>query len=300
MRIFLTGATGFIGSRVTSELLKAGHEVLGLTRSDAGARTLEAAGASVHRGELTDLDGLTRGAAAADAVIHLAFDHDFSNFAANCEKDARAVGALSSGLKGSDRPLVVTSGVGMGSDGSGRPATEDVFDAANPHPRAASERACEAALQAGANVSVVRLPQVHDTRRQGLITPYVELSRDKGLTAYVGEGGNRWSAAHVDDVARLYVLAVERAGPGVRHNAVDEEGVPMRDIAEVVAEGLGVPAISLSAEDAGAHFGWLSIFAGLDMSATSAITRARLGWSPTGPGLISDLRRMDYSRPLAA
>lgn len=295
MRIFLTGATGFIGSAIVPELIGAGHQVLGLTRSDAGAKSLVAAGADVHRGDLEDLDSLRSGAAAADGVIHTAFDHDFSRFVANCEKDRRVIEALGTALAGSDRPLVITSGTGMGNAEPGRPATEDVFNTAHPNPRVASELAGAAMLAAGVNVSVVRLPQVHDTVKQGLITPLVEVAREKGVSAYVGDGRNRWPAAHVGDVARLYRLVLEKREAGARYNAVAEEGIPVRDIAEVIGHGLGVPVVSLSPEDAAAHFGWLAAFAGLDLLASGAVTQARLGWHPTGPGLIADLERMRYS-----
>jgi nucleoside-diphosphate-sugar epimerase len=294
MNVFVTGATGFIGSVVTKELLRAGHQVLGMTRSEPGAKSLEAAGAKVHRGTLEDLDSVSSGAASSDAVIHCAFDHDFSNFLANCEKDRRVITAIGDALVGSDRPLVITSGVGMGSVGDGKPAREDVFDALHANPRKASEEAGNAVLQRGVNVSVVRLPQVHDPVKQGLITPYVEHAREKGVVAYIGEGKTRWSAAHVSDVARLYVLALERQEAGARWNAVAEEGVSMRDIAEVIGAGLKVPVKSIAPQEAGAHFGWLAIFAGLDMSATSAQTQAKLNWHPTGPGLIEDLKRMNY------
>jgi nucleoside-diphosphate-sugar epimerase len=294
MRVFLTGATGFIGSAIVPELLKAGHQVLGLTRSDAGAQALAAAGAQAHRGSLEDPGSLRDGAAQADGVIHCAFDHDFSNFLANCQKDTRAIEALASALKGSDRPLVITSGVGMGSPGPGQPATEDVFNLDHPNPRSASEIAGAAALEAGVNVSVMRLPQVHDPVRQGLITPSIEIARAKGVSAYVGDGANRWAAAHVLDVARLYPLALERGQPGARYNAVAEEGVSAREIAEVVGAGLKLPVVSLTPEEAAGHFGWFAMFAGLDMPASSAWTRETLGWTPTGPGLIADLKAMDY------
>lgn len=294
MRVFLTGATGFIGSAIVPELLKAGHQVLGLTRSDAGAQALAAAGAQVHRGSLEDPDSLRAGAAQADGVIHCAFDHDFSNFAANCQKDSRAIRALGSVLAGSDRPLVITSGTGMGDPGDGRPATEDVFNLDHPNPRSASEVAGAAALAAGVNVSVMRLPQVHDTLRQGLVTYTVAIAREKGVSAYVGDGLNRWPAAPVLDVARLYRLALERARAGARYHAVAEEGVTAREIAEVVGAGLKVPAVSLTPEEAADHFGWMAMFASLDMPASSAWTRGTLGWSPTGPTLIADLKAMDY------
>jgi nucleoside-diphosphate-sugar epimerase len=294
MRVFLTGATGFIGSALVSELIGAGHQVLGLTRSDAGARSLAAAGAEVHRGALEDLESLRRGAAAADSVIHTAFDHDFSNFVANCEKDRRAIEALGGALKGSDRPLVITSGTGMGNAAPGRPATEDVLNTEHLNPRVASELAGAAMLAAGVNVTVVRLPQVHDTVKQGLITPAVALAREKGVSAYVGDGGNRWSAAQVLDVARLYRLALEARKAGSRYHAVAEEGVAVRDIADVIGRGLKVPVVALSPEEAAEHFGWLAPFAALDLPASSAQTQARLGWRPTGPGLIADLERMRW------
>ena len=295
MRVFLSGATGFIGSRIVSELIAAGHQVLGLTRSEAGARWLEEAGAEVHRGSLDDPGSLASGAAQADAVIHTAFDHDFSNFVANCQKDRRVIEAMGSVLAHSNRPLIITSGTGMGSAEPGRPATEDVVDWNNINPRIASERAGADQSAKGVSVAVVRLPQVHDTVKQGLITPAVEIARAKGVSAYVGDGANRWPAAHVTDVARLYRLALERHEAGARYHAVAEEGLPVRQIAEVIGAGLRVPAVSLSPAEAAVHFGWLGPFAGLDLPASSAWTRERLGWEPTGPSLIADLERMDYA-----
>lgn len=295
MRIFLTGATGFVGSRVLPELLAAGHQVLGLARSEAGAAALAAAGAAVHRGTLEEPASLAAGAAQADAVIHTAFDHDFANFVANCEKDRVAISAMGAALKGSNRPLVITSGIGVGLPATGGPAVEDVFNDAHANPRIASERAGNALLDAGVDVRVVRLPQVHDTERQGLISPYIAISREKRVAAYLGEGANRWAAAHVSDVARLFAAVIDRGAAGLRYHAVDEEGVSARAIAEVVAAGLGVPAASLSPEAAAAHFGWFVMFAGMDMPASSALTRARLGWRPSGPDLLSDLRQMDYA-----
>jgi nucleoside-diphosphate-sugar epimerase len=291
MRVFLTGATGFIGSAIIPELLSAGHQVLGLTRSDAGAETLKAAGVEPFHGTLEAPETLRAGAAQADAVIHCAFDHDFSDFVAICEKDRRAIEALGDALVGSDRPLVITSGTGMGSRGPGQVATEDYIDLAHPTPRKASEEAGRAVADRGVNVSVIRLPQVHDPYKQGLITPYVQIVREKRVAAYLGEGLNRWPAAHVLDVARLYVLALERAEPGSRYNAVAEEGIPVRQIAEVVARGLKIPAVSVSPEEAPAHLGWLALFAGFDMPASSAITQQTLNWHPTGPTLIEDLEQ---------
>jgi len=301
MRVFLTGATGFIGSAIVSELLQAGHQVIGLTRSEAGAQALIAAGAEAHRGNLDDLDSLRSGAAKADGVIHCAFDHsafghDFSKFIEVCEKDRRAIEAIGDVLAGSHRSLVITSGTGLGNAAPGQPATEDYFDLNHQNPRKASEEAGASAAQRGVNVSVVRLPQVHDTVKQGLVTYAVQLTREKGVSAYIGEGMNRWPAAHVRDVACLYRLALEKGEAGSRYNAVAEEGIPMRAIAEVIGKGLKVPVVSLSPEEAQTHFGWLALFTGFDMPASSAQTREKLGWNPTGPGLIADLENMRYAQ----
>lgn len=295
MRVFVTGATGFIGSAVIAELIKAGHQVLGMTRSEEGARVLMAAGAQAHRGDLEDLESLRSGAAQADGVIHLAFDHNFSNFAANCEKDSRAIEALGAALAGSNRPLVITSGTAMGSAVPGQFATEDVFNANNSNPRSASEVAGAALSAAGVNVSVVRLPQVHNTARQGLITLLIEAARQKAVSAYIGDGSNRWPAAHVLDVARLYRFVLEKREPGSRYHAVAEEGVPVRAIAEVIGRGLKLPVVALSGEQAAAHFGWLAVFAGLDLPASGVQTRERLQWRPAGPGLIADLEQMHWA-----
>ncbi|MFL9875617.1 SDR family oxidoreductase [Paraburkholderia megapolitana] len=294
MRIFLTGATGFIGSALVPELINAGHQVIGVTRSDAGAQALIEAGAEVHRGTLEDPESLRSGAAKADAVIHTAFDHDFSRFVENCEKDKRVIAALGSALAGSDRPLVITSGTGMGSGDHGEPATEDVFNTSHPNPRIASELAGNALLDAGVNVSVVRLPQVHNPFKQGLISPLIAITREKGVVAYVGDGSNRWPAGHLSDVARLYRLAVEKRERGARYHAVGEEGVSAREIAEALGRGLKLPVVSIAPEEAQAHFGWMAIFVGLDMPASSALTQARLGWKPTGPTLIADLDEARY------
>ena len=295
MRVFLTGATGFIGSAIVPELINAGHQVLGLARSDAGAEALAAAGAQVHRGTLEDPESLRRGAAKADGVIHCAFDHNFSNFVANCEKDTRAIEAMGDALVGSDRPLIITSGTGMGTAAPGVLATEDVVNLHHPNPRVASEAAGISVAERGVNVSVVRLPQVHDPVKQGLISYAVAVAREKGVSPYIGEGLNRWPAVHVLDAARLYRLALEKGESASRYHAVAEEGVPVRQIAEVIGRGLKVPVVSLTAEQAPAHFGWLAMFAGYDMPASSAQTQAKLGWKPTGPGLIADLEQMRYS-----
>ena len=293
MRVFVTGATGNIGSAVVRELIAAGHRVLGLCRSDQKAAGLAAAGAEVQRGSLEDPDSLRRGAAQADGVIHLAFNHDFSRFVANCEDDRRVIKMLGAALAGSGRPLIVTSGTPIANTVPGEPARED-----NPivgsavHPRAASEEAAAAVAADGINVSVVRLPQVHDPVTQGLITPAIGMYREKGLCAYVGDGLNRWPAAHLLDVARLYRLAIEKAEPNARYHAVAEEGVPMREIAGAIGRRLKLPVKSLAAEEARAFFGWLAMFAAHDMPASSAQTRSKLGWRPIGPGLIADLEQL--------
>lgn len=294
MRIFLTGATGFIGAAIVPELINAGHQVIGMTRSDTGAQALIDAGAEVHRGTLEDPESLRSGAAKADAVIHTAFDHDFSRFVENCEKDKRAIAALGSVLAGSDRPLIITSGTGMGSGEHGQLATEDVFNISHPNPRIASEVAGNALLEAGVNVSVVRLPQVHNPFKQGLISPLVAIARDKGVSAFVGEGRNRWPAGHLSDVARLYRLAVEKRQQGARYHAVGEEGISSREIAEALGRGLNLPVVSISPDEAASHFGWMAMFVGLDMPASSAQTQARLNWHPTGPTLIADLNEARY------
>ncbi len=293
MKVFVTGATGFIGSAVVQELLGAGHQVLGMTRSESSAQSLIDAGAEAHLGTLEDLESLKRGAAVSDGVIHLAFDHDFSNFVANCEKDRRAIEALGSALAGTDRPLIITSGVGFGSAAPGQTATEDIVNFSQPVPRV-TEQAGASALESGVNVSVVRLPQVHNTVKQGLVTPLIAIAREKGVFAYIGDGMNRLSAAHVLDTARLYRLALEKHEAGARYNAVAEEGVPFRDIAEVIGRGLKVPVVSISPEEASAHFGFYAAFPGLDLPASSTLTQERLGWHPTGPGMIADLEQMRY------
>src|SRR5271168_1012560 len=294
MRVFVTGATGFIGSAIVPELINAGHQVLGLTRSEAGAKSLVAAGAEVHRGDIEDLESLRRGAAMSDGVIHTAFNHDFSKFVANCEADRRAIEAMGSVLAGSDRPFLITSGTGMGNTAPGQPASEENFNPNHPNPRKASELAGVSVAERGVNVLVVRLPQVHDTVKQGLITYLVAVAREKGVSAYVGEGLNRWPAVHRLDCARLYRLAIEKGSAGARYHAVAEEGVGFREIAEVIGRGLKMPAVSMSPEEAAKHFGWLAEFAGFDLPASSALTQERLGWHPAGPGMISDLENMRY------
>ena len=286
MKVFLTGATGFVGSALIPELIHAGHQVLGLTRSEQGARALAAAGAEVHHGSLEDLDSLKEGAARSDGVIHLAFIHDWSKFAENCEIDHRAIEALGSVLAGSDRHLIVTGGL-AGLAKTGQAATEDdLIPPDFPFPRVSEQTAL--ALK-GVSASVMRLPQVHDPIKQGLVTYLIAVAREKGLSAYMTEGHNRWAAAHVSDVARLYRLVLEKHEGGAKYHAVAEEGVSLKAIAESIGRGLKVPVVSLSPEEAAVHFGWLTMFAGSDLAASSEKTRKKLGWNPTGPSLISDL-----------
>ena len=300
MRVFVTGATGFIGSRIVPELVSAGHQVLGLARNDAGAQSLAAAGAQVQRGELEDLESLRNGAAACDAVIHTAFRHfqhfrhDLTKFAENCEVDKRAIETIGAVLEGSSRPFIVSSGVGVA---QGRAATEDdpPIPLSATYPRA-SESTAVALLEHGVNALVMRLPQVHDTVKQGLITPLVAIARAKGVSAYVGDGHNRWPAVHVVDAAHLYRLALEKGIAGARYHAVAEGGVPLKDIATVIGHGLNLPVISISPEQAREHFGYLGFFAARDAQTSSAQTRAKLGWNPTGPDLLTDLGNMRYTR----
>jgi nucleoside-diphosphate-sugar epimerase len=296
MRVFVTGATGFIGSAVVQELIDAGHQVLGLARNDAGAKSLIAAGARVHRGDVEDLESLRSGASNADAVIHTAFIHDFSKFKENCEIDRKAIEALGAVLAGSNRLLIVTSGTGISNAGPGSLATEnDPPTTSERFPRAATEEAADSVTARGVPVAVVRLPQVHDTLKQGLVTYAIQLAREKGVSAYIGDGLNRWPAAHRLDTGRLYRLALEKGEGGIRYHAVDEEGVRVRAIAEVIGRGLNVPVTSIAPQKAAAHFGWLAAFAGWDIPASSIQTRRNLGWNPNGPTLLRDLENMRYS-----
>jgi nucleoside-diphosphate-sugar epimerase len=290
MRVFVTGAPGFVGSALVPELINAGHKVLGLTRSEAGAKSLAAAGAEVHRGSLEDPESLKSGAAKSDGVIHLAFNHDFSKFKENSENDRRAIEALGSTLAGSDRLLIVTSGTLLVAPG--RLATEEDEPSATSAsiPRLATDEAAAAVAARGVRVSMVRLPQVHDQNKQGLVNYLIDLARGKGVSAFVGDGKNRWSAAHLSDTARLYRLALEK-GAAARYHAVAEEGVLVRDIAEVIGRRLKLPVVAKSPTEAAEHFGWLGAFAGFDSPASSALTRERLGWRPVGLGLIADLER---------
>jgi nucleoside-diphosphate-sugar epimerase len=296
MRVFLTGATGFIGSYLIPELINAGHHVVGLSRSDAGADTLILAGAEVFRGDVNDLDQLRTAVEAVDGIIHAAFNHDFSNLKQHSEEDRKVIRALGEGLLGSDRPLIVASGTGLvdRSKTSG-PAVETNDPVSSAvFPRAATEEAADALIAKGGRVIVMRLSQVHDIRHQGRIAQHIQLARQKGWVAYVGEGENRLSAVHVSDAARLFRLALERGEAGARYHAVGEEGVAMRDIAEVIGVGLKAPVKSITPEEASEYFGWIAGLATIDLAASSALTRGQLGWNPTGPDLLTDLRNMDY------
>lgn len=290
MRVFVTGATGFIGAAIVRELLDAGHGVLGLTRSEAGAKALTSAGAQAHWGDLENLESLRDGAAATDAVIHTAFNHDFSQFAASCEADRRAITVLGTALAGSGRGFIVTSPLGMA---VGRPATEadPPMPTSEQYPRA-SEKTAAAFEGQGVGVMVVRLPQVHDPVKQGLVSLAVEIARDTGESAYVGTGLNRWAAVHRLDAARLYRLALERGKPGARYQGVAEDGVAVREIAEAIGRSLKVPVVSKTVPEAEAHFGFLARFMGRDLTGSSLETQRQLGWHPSGPGLISDLNRL--------
>lgn len=294
MRVFVTGATGFIGTELVKELIESGHHVRGLTRSEAGAEQLKAVGAEVHRGDLTDLGSLRDGARGMDAVVNLAFSHDFSRFAQNAQDEIKAIEALGSALE-SGKLLVVTSGTGLASGGPGYVRKESDPPALNPTIPRRPEQTAQAVAANGVHVAIVRLPQVHDTRKQGLVPLLTQAAREKRVSAYVGDGANRWAAAPLKDVAHLYRLAVENTGPGFTvYHAVQEEGVSIKEIAETIGKGLNVPVVSITPEDAAGHFGWFAHFAGLDMPASSEWTRKALGWEPTGPGLIDDLSNMKY------
>lgn len=292
MKVFVTGATGFVGSAVVQELLGAGHQVLGLARSDESAQKLTVAGAEVHRGSLEDLDSLTRGAAAAEGVIHLGFIHDFADFAAAAETDKRAIAALGAALAGTSRSLVTTSGV-LGLSAAGRPATEQ--DASPPTSPRHSEAATQAQVAKGVRASVVRLaPSVHGEGDGGFVAALIAAARQQGVAVYAGEGRNRWPAVHRLDAARLFRLALEQGVAGASYHGVAEEGIPMREIMTVVGQQLGLPVASQSPEAAARHLGWVAHFAAMDSPASSALTRQQLGWHPSQPGLLADLEEGHY------
>jgi nucleoside-diphosphate-sugar epimerase len=291
MRIFVTGATGFVGSAIVRELIASGHQVLGLARSDSSASALAAMGAEVHRGALDDLESLRDGARAADGVIHTAFNHDFSKFLENCAEDRRAIEAMGAVLEGSARPMLVTSG--FGSLAPGRLATE-ADGPPTDFPRA-SEAAAAAVAARGVRASAVRLAaSTHGEGDHGFVPRLIAIAREKGVAAYVGDGANRWSGVHRRDAARLYRLAIEQGVTNGPYHAVADEGVTLKTIAELIGRRLGVPVVSKTQEDANEHFGWLARFAAMDMPASSARTRSALGWQPEQRGLIADLDQNPY------
>lgn len=292
MRVFVTGATGFIGTAVVRELIDAGHRVLGLARSDAAAKSLIAAGADVHRGSLDDLESLRAGAIAADGVIHTAFIHDFSNYGPAAEADRRAIESLGNALAGSDRPLIVTSGTLL-AQRQGPLATEE--DAHDPNFPRKSEDAAVALAARGVRASVVRLPpSVHGNGDHGFVPHLIGVARENGVSAFIGDGLNRWPAVHRLDAAHLYRLALEKGNAGATYHGVADEGVPTREIAEAIGRGLKLPVVSKSQESAADHFGWIARFFGIDGPASSTQTQQQLGWRPIQAGLIADLNAGHY------
>ena len=295
MRVFVTGATGFVGSHVVKGLLEQGHGVLGLARSDASAAKVAAMGADVHRGNLEDAASLKAGASATDAVVHVGFDTNLAEFQRSCDTDRKAIEAIGSALAGSGKRLIVTSGLGGLRAEPGQLATEKTnLPPDLPVPRV-SERTALSLLSDSVRVCVVRLSQMHDTKKQGLITFAIAAAREKGTSAFVADGANRWAAAHVQDTAHLYRLALEKFEDGARWHAIAEENVCWREIADTIGKGLQLSVTSIPQADAQAHFGWWGWAAGSDLTASSAITREKLGWDPIGPGLIADLEAADYS-----
>ncbi|MEU2339490.1 SDR family oxidoreductase [Streptomyces sp. NPDC013172] len=295
MQVFVTGATGFVGSFVVSDLISAGHEVVGLSRSDAGAEALVRAGAKVFRSDVNDLDRLRNAAEAADGIIHTAFNHDASDLKQHSENDRKVIATLGAALAGTDRPLIIASGTGLVQSATGQPVREtDAHATSAVFPRAASEEAADALIDQGGNIMVMRLPQVHDTRRQGRIRWHIQIAREQGRVAYVGEGRNRVPAVHVSDAARLFRRALEKGEAGARYHAVAEEGVTLREIAEVIGARLRLPVESITPEEAPDYYGWLAQLATLDLPASGALTQQQLDWAPTGPDLLTDLRETDH------
>lgn len=294
MRVFVTGATGFVGSAVVQALLQAGHQVLGLARSEASAQALTDAGADVHRGSIEDLQSLASGAAQADGVIHTAFIHDFSQFLENCEKDRLAIGALGAALKGTDKPLIVTSGTALVSNG--HLATEnDLPDPQGRNPRIASDQAAAALAEQGVHVSLVRLPpSVHGAGDHGFVPMIIAMAREKGESAYIGAGQNLWPAVHRLDAARVFVLALEKGASNAIYHANSEQGVPFCEIATLIGKHLNLPVVSKNAQEAGEHFGWFTHFASLNNPTSSQITREVLGWKPEHQDLLTDIDTAGY------
>jgi nucleoside-diphosphate-sugar epimerase len=299
MRVFVTGATGFIGSAVVSELIDAGHEVVGLARSDEGAAAVRAAGAEPLHGTLDDLDTLRSGAAAADGVIHTAYIHDFSRMADAARTDLRAIETLGTALEGSHRPLVITTGTALIKPGSVVTENDAIDPATAAHPRAGAEPLAKAFATRGVRSSIVRPgASVHGEGDHGFVPVLIGIARDKGASAYIGDGSNRWPAVHRLDAAHLYRLALENGSAGSVFHAIGDEGVPTREIAEIIGRHLDLPAVSIAAEDASDHFGWMGVFFSLDAPASSALTQERLGWRPTHIGLVEDLEQGHYFRPV--
>ncbi|WP_374377376.1 SDR family oxidoreductase [Dongia sp.] len=299
MRVFVTGASGFVGSAVVRDLIEAGHQVLGLARSDAAADSLRGLGAQVHRGDLTDLKSLQAGAEGSDGIVHCGFIHDFARFKEVCEIDRRVIAALGDALRGTERPLIVTSGTALVSSEvpAGGRATEALVTPTGEKalPRVASEEAAAAVAATGVCVSVMRLPpSVHGAGDHGFVPHLINLAREKGVAAYIGDGANRWPAVHRVDAARAYRLVLESGATERCYHANAEEGVPFREIAHVIGKRLGLPVVAKSGDDAAAHFGWFAHFAAIDNPTSSALTRAKLGWQPQQPGLIADLDQPHY------
>lgn len=296
MRVFVTGATGFVGTAVVQELISAGHQVLGLARSDASAQKLVKAGAEVLRGDLEDLDSLRTGAGETDGVIHAGFIHDFTRFAEVCETDKQAIVSIGEVLAGSNRPLIVTSGTALVSPG--KLATEDIIPSLNPAWPRASEQAADEVCRLGVRVASVRLsPSVHgDGDQHGFIPILINTAREKGFSAYIGEGLNRWNAVHRLDAAHLFRLALENATPGARYHACAEEGVTVRSVAEAIGQQLNIPVKSITPEAAAGHFGWFAQMAAIDCPASGKLTQERLNWRPTHPTLLADIDNGVYTR----
>lgn len=295
MKVFVTGASGFVGSAVVQELLRAGHEVLGLARSDKSAVALVQVGAKVHRGDLDDLKSLATGAALADGVIHTAFNHDFSQYVLNCENDRKAIASLGSALVGTEKPILVTSGTVLLKSGVLGRENDPRAGSAKEIPRAASEEAVEALIAKGVNASIVRLsPSVHGEGDHGFVPALIAIAREKGVSAYIGEGTNRWPAVHRFDAASLFRLALEKGIHSSIYHAAAEEGIATKDIATAIGKGLNIPVVSVAPNDAAGHFGWLAPFFSKDTPTSSEITRAQLGWKPKEAGLIIDLAAGNY------
>ena len=296
MKVFVTGATGFVGTAIVKDLIAAGHQVLGLARSDSSAQALIAAGAEAHHGDLEDLDSLRSGATQADGVIHAGFIHDFARFKEVCEVDRIAITTIGEVLAGSNRPFVVTSGTALVNPGN--LATEDMIpDHHGQNIPRRSEEASDAIADLGVCTSVIRLsPSVHGNGDHGFVPMLIDIARQKGVSAYIGDGQNRWTGVHRYDTGSLYRLALEKGTPKARFHGVAEESIPFKDIAESIGKHLKLPVVSLSKEEAVAHFGWFSNFAGIDCPASSRITREKLGWEPTGITLLADMEQSDYFR----